>query len=200
MDDHQELIEQMVRSVLWTDVPDALLLVNRGDILAANPSAVDLLGYEKAVLERMMVEDLVPQGITDAHRRWRNEFGSVGGRRVMRPESSFPARRADGSIISVNIGLTPAIGSDDLLLAVLRAHPGVLSFVQQESVLQHLFAAGLALRQSALSGRADAKAVNETLDLLDHIIGELAQPPASPSSGTTPAPTNHERLDDDGRE
>lgn len=69
------------------------------------------------------------------------------------------------------------MGSDGLLLAILRANPGVLSTVQQESVLQHLFAAGLALRQSATSGRASTEAVNETLDLLDRIITELAQPP-----------------------
>jgi PAS domain S-box-containing protein len=84
------------------------LVVNiEGRIEISNPSAEQILGYERGELEGVLVDDLLPTGMQDKHAHYRKEFMQAPTARMMGTERELEAVRKEGSKIPVEVGLTP---------------------------------------------------------------------------------------------
>jgi PAS domain S-box-containing protein len=102
--------EQYFRSVLER-APDGLLVVDAdGTISMANAQCERLFGYTRDELIGNKVEMLVPDAIRPQHPNLRASFHREPTTRAMGAKSELHARRKDGSLLSVDIGLSPLPG------------------------------------------------------------------------------------------
>jgi PAS domain S-box-containing protein len=104
--------EQYFRSVLER-APDGLLVVDAdGTISMANAQCERLFGYSRDELIGQKVEMLVPATIRPQHPELRASFHRAPATRAMGAKSELHGRRKDGSLLPVDIGLSPLPGLD----------------------------------------------------------------------------------------
>jgi PAS domain S-box-containing protein len=97
----------MFRSLFFA-YPDAMLLVDQtGIIVVANPSAERLLGYDQAELMGLNVDALVPDAIRPRHAAYREAYAQAPRTRPMGSQMELEAKRKDGSVVLVEIALSP---------------------------------------------------------------------------------------------
>jgi two-component system sensor histidine kinase/response regulator len=102
--------EEYFRGVLER-APDGLLVVDTdGTISMANAQCEKLFGYTRDELIGNKVEMLVPDVIRAQHPDLRASFHRAPTTRAMGAKSELHARRKDGSLLPVDIGLSPLPG------------------------------------------------------------------------------------------
>jgi PAS domain S-box-containing protein len=102
--------EQYFRSVLER-APDGLLVVDAdGTISMANAQCERLFGYTRDELIGSKVEMLVPDEIRARHPELRASFHRAPTTRAMGAKAELHGRRKDGSLLPVDIGLSPLPG------------------------------------------------------------------------------------------
>lgn len=99
--------EQRFRT-LFESAPDAVVIVDPGGaIVQVNDETSNLLGYERDELLGKSVDQLVPEAFRDAHTRLRDRYAAGPDRRPMGAGRNLSARHKDGSMIPVEISLSP---------------------------------------------------------------------------------------------
>jgi PAS domain S-box-containing protein len=112
--------EEFFRGVLER-APDGLLVVDGdGSIRLANAQCEKLFGYTRDELIGQPVETLVPDNVRPRHPELRATFHHAPTTRAMGGKSELQARRKDGSLFPVDIGLSPLPGRNgaDIQVAV----------------------------------------------------------------------------------
>jgi PAS domain S-box-containing protein len=101
---------------------DAIITADStGEIVYANPRAVQLFAGSDATLVGSRVVDLVPPRLRDAHRCRLARYLSTGEPALAGRSVVLPARRADGSEFPVELGLATWHGDEGpMVTAVLR--------------------------------------------------------------------------------
>lgn len=172
--------------------PDGLLLVDRnGVIRLANSSASGLFGSDDLVGRN--VDQLVPTGQRGGHSSLRDTYVDQAGSRPMGIGLQLFAERADGSVIPVEISLSPvAVDGEAHTIATIRDVTERQNTVERltllrereriardihDMVIQRIFAAGMSLQ--AVDGLIDEPPVREriarVIDDLDETIRQLRQ-------------------------
>ncbi len=108
-------------AALFDAYPDAALLVDaRGRIVRANAAAAQLFGFTVPQLLTLDVEALVPEALRARHADLRQAYQERPVRRPMGLQLELSARRRDGSLVLVEIALSPlrANGGHHVLAAV----------------------------------------------------------------------------------
>jgi PAS domain S-box-containing protein len=135
--------ERDVFRSLFAAYPDALIVADaRGNIVLANPSSAQLLGYAVEELIGLNVDALVPDAIRPQHAAYRDGYGRHPRPRPMGTHMDLVARRRDGSEVMVEIALSPLQG-DGLPLVVaairdIRAYPRVKQALRRARYSEHL--------------------------------------------------------------
>ncbi|MFV0448213.1 MAG: PAS domain S-box protein [Vibrio sp.] len=87
--------------------PEALLIMDHlGKIVFANTSCQQLFGYENGAMLDLIVEDLLPPDLRQAHASLRDSFTKEGRSRPMENAHSVRAVKADGSEFIAEIALS----------------------------------------------------------------------------------------------
>ncbi len=107
---------------IFDAIPDGVIVINpAGEILDANVQAVALFGYERAEMVGQKVELLVPEKFRGGHPAKRDGYFK---RPVQRPMGSglfLKGRRKNGTLIDVEISLSPLHAPEGtLVLACIR--------------------------------------------------------------------------------
>ncbi|MFO0575871.1 MAG: PAS domain S-box protein [Polyangia bacterium] len=153
--------EDVFRSVLDA-APDAMLVVSGGAggpggsdgiIRYANVQAERLFGYARAELEGRRVEELVPEPLRGAHQAMRAAFHACPTARPMGAGRELLARRRDGSVLPVEISLSPVPSPHGALVAVAVRDRS--ERLKTELMAQHL---------AALVASSEDAIISETLD------------------------------------
>ncbi|WP_052667165.1 PAS domain S-box protein [Nitriliruptor alkaliphilus] len=98
--------------------PDAIVVADRnGRITSVNQQAVRLFGHSAATLTTMSVDDLVPAPTRGRHGELRAGYLTNPTTRPMAAGSDLMALRADGSMVPVDIALTPLDDATDGVVA-----------------------------------------------------------------------------------
>jgi PAS domain S-box-containing protein len=106
---------------ILTAAPDALLVVDAsGLIVLASEVAEAMFGYPSGELVGRGVEQLLPDSVRARHADFRGEFHRRATRRPMGEGRSLVARRADGAVFPVDVGLSPVDGAPHLVTCVVR--------------------------------------------------------------------------------
>jgi PAS domain S-box-containing protein len=93
---------------VFEGAPDAFLIVDEfGVIVAVNDEAERLFGYSRDDLVGQSVERLVPEASRDRHAGLRSVYAREPTKRPMGMGRELHARRADGAMVPVEIGLSP---------------------------------------------------------------------------------------------
>src|SRR5262249_39197640 len=91
--------------------PDGILVVDTdGRIRLSNAQCEKLFGYSRDELVGQQVEILVPDAIRPQHPELRASFHRAPTTRAMGGKSELHARRKDGTLFPVDIGLSPLPG------------------------------------------------------------------------------------------
>ena len=102
-----EASEERARALLET-APDAMVIVDRGGaIVLVNTQCEKLFGYQRAELIGQPVEMLVPAELREAHARHRTAFVAASSTRPMGAGLELLARGKDGSVVPVEVSLSP---------------------------------------------------------------------------------------------
>ena len=108
---------------LFEFAPDATMVVDReGHIALANSRASSMFGYTRQELLSMSVEQLMPEPAARNHLGHRRHFfDSPISREMGAGRKNLQARRRDGTLFSVDIGLSPIdVGPQAHVLVAVR--------------------------------------------------------------------------------
>lgn len=164
--------------------PTGILVVDRqGVILYATPLIEKVTGYHPEELTGHPVEELLPEHLSELHINHRENFFETPYVRPMGTKGlNLAARRKDGAIIPVDIGLSPIYLQNGLTVIVsiidlsLRKqqeakHTGLTERLQKEVVTLRQ-----AAEQDALTGLANRRALRTHLDRQVHLALDSGQP------------------------
>ena len=123
----RQIQQQLERSealqrAIFEQAPDAILLVAlSGAIVRANAEAERVFGYTPAQLQRMTVEELLPEEARQRHAALRASFFAAPQRRPMGSGMCLSGRRADGARFPVDVMLSPLHANEEqLVIATVR--------------------------------------------------------------------------------
>ena len=103
-----EVIAREVSQGLVEAMADAIIVVDHdGRIVLANAATEHLLGYEHGELIGQAVETLVPNALRERHRLHRARYAEQPEARRMGEAMGLQAVRKNGSLVNVDIALTP---------------------------------------------------------------------------------------------
>ncbi|MTJ79834.1 MAG: PAS domain S-box protein [Telmatospirillum sp.] len=111
-----KLVEARFREILES-MPDGIVISNMaGRIVYANGQAGRLFGRESAVLVGLLVEDLLPPSLREAHLRHRIAFSAQPRARAMGQGSPLFGLKGDGTEFPIEISLSPLITEEGVLV------------------------------------------------------------------------------------
>ena len=134
---------QTVFRSVFAAYPDALIVVDAaGTIVMANAPAERMLGYAPGELAGLNVDVLVPDAIRPRHADYRGAYGKAPRTRPMGTQMDLVARRKDGSVVQVEIALSPLQDQGlPLVVASIRdigAYPRVRQALLRARYSEHL--------------------------------------------------------------
>ena len=135
--------ENLIFRTLFAANPDAHLVADgNGDIVLANPAACAMFGYADDELVGLNVDALVPDGIRPRHAAYRAGYAHQPRSRPMGTGMELVAKRRDGSVVMVEISLSPLMGQGTaLVVAAIRSiadYPRVKQALQRARYGEHL--------------------------------------------------------------
>jgi PAS domain S-box-containing protein len=135
--------ENLIFRTLFAANPDAHLVADgSGTIVLANPAACTMFGYANDELVGLNVDLLVPDGIRPRHAAYRAGYAHQPRSRPMGTGMELVAKRRDGSVVMVEISLSPLVGSGPaLVVAAIRSiadYPRVKQALQRARYGEHL--------------------------------------------------------------
>lgn len=191
------LDDVVVRTVIEGS-PDGLLISDhQGRILFANTALSDMTGWPPDELVGQPIEVLVPEDVRGRHAQHRTSYQESPSVRPMGQGLQLAARRRDGSLLHVEISLSPVASADGVLTVAsirdvtdrleaerrLRLADEALTLSDEreriardlhDTVLQRLFGLGLELQATGM--RADpltAERLETAVDEIDRIIRDI---------------------------
>lgn len=190
---------QLPPSLLWDAAPDALVLVDDiGRIRAANLAGEHLFGHSVETLVAMSVDELVPTDLHTRHSAHRSHYATNPTRRPMGHGRRLEALKADGTVMPVQISLSP-VKTDEgyMTIAAVRDVSDWLAAEERASlanrgrmiaedhdriarelhdtVIQELFALGMGLEAVSpeIASGPVADRIEASIDSIDRVITEI---------------------------
>jgi PAS domain S-box-containing protein len=135
--------ENLIFRTLFAANPDAHLVADgSGTIVLANPAACTMFGYANDELVGLNVDALVPDSIRPRHAAYRAGYAHQPRSRPMGTGMELVAKRRNGSVVMVEISLSPLVGPGPaLVVAAIRGiadYPRVKQALQRARYGEHL--------------------------------------------------------------
>ena len=135
--------ENLIFRTLFAAQPDAHLVADgSGNIVLANPAACSMFGYTSDELVGLNVDALVPDSIRPQHATYRSRYAHQPRSRPMGTGMELVAKRRDGSVVMVEISLSPLQGPGPaLVVAAIRSiadYPRVQQALRRARYGEHL--------------------------------------------------------------
>jgi PAS domain S-box-containing protein len=107
---------------LLDSAPDAVVVVEpTGMIIKVNDETTNLLGYDAEELLGQNVEVLLPEAFRKAHEQHRSSYNGAPARRGMGVGKELKARHKDGTLVPVDVSLSPVeTDTGFVVLALVR--------------------------------------------------------------------------------
>jgi PAS domain S-box-containing protein len=130
------LLESLANGVLIAD--------SSGKVVFTNNFLDRMFGYESGELLGKSVDVLLPEELVGAHAHHREKYQAAPETRLMGAGRDLLARRKDGSVFPVEIGLSPLRMSEELQVAAIVTDITARKHAEQRSILQRDVALALA--------------------------------------------------------
>lgn len=172
--------------LLLEDAPDSILLCDsKGVIQFVNQQTLYMLGYQKAELLGQSIDVLVPDAVRPGHEKMRGSYTQAPHKRPMGAGLNLSARKKDGTLVPVEISLSPVTISNE---------PCVLAIVRDVSQLRKL-------TRDLQTNLEELKRSNAELEQFAYVASHDLQEPLRMISGYTQLLLKRygDKLDDDAR-
>ena len=104
----EDFLKRDLLETLFSNATEGMVITDRtGKIRLANPSAGRMLGYSVEELMERGIEDLVPDNVRSRHEGHRLDYDRQAQSRPMGVGKDLYAKRKDGSLLPVEISLSP---------------------------------------------------------------------------------------------
>lgn len=164
--------ERRLRQVLESASEGVLEVDKDGKILLCNRAAERMFGYTREEFKHLHIPDLVPEDIRAVHAMYREEFTKRPVTRPMALGKDLRARRKDGTLFPVEIGLSPNMG-DGMLKVIAVVHDVSARRAAEEALRQSREKLRQAEKLEALARMAGGTA-HEFNNLLTMVMGYAA--------------------------
>ena len=109
---HNEILEGM-----FTDATEGIIVSNsKGQIVMANPKALQMFGYDNDTMCSLVIEDLVPSRFLHMHKEHRSNYHHNPSPRSMGVGRDLWAKRKDGSEFPIEISLSYVKATEGMLV------------------------------------------------------------------------------------
>ena len=109
---HNEILEGM-----FTDATEGIIVSNsKGQIVMANPKALQMFGYDNETMCSLIIEDLVPSRFLHMHNEHRSNYHHNPSPRSMGVGRDLWAKRKDGSEFPIEISLSYVKATEGMLV------------------------------------------------------------------------------------
>lgn len=122
------LLESLANGVVIAD--------SAGAIIFANHFLERMFGYEDGQLLGQSVEVLIPVDLRDLHARHRSQYNAAPQTRLMGAGRDLLGRRKDGSVFSVEVGLSPMRTPEGIRIVAMVTDITLRKHAEQRSLLQ----------------------------------------------------------------
>src|SRR5438067_1319231 len=120
IDKENESIAAQRLSEFLEAAPDAILEVDtKGQLTRVNAAAERLFGYDRIELIGKPLDELLPEGLREIHARHRADYYARPVTRPMGTGLELSAQRKDGTVVPVEISLSPVHVEDGLRVAAI---------------------------------------------------------------------------------
>lgn len=180
-------VSEQAFQVMVEDAPDSIFLCDsKGIIQYANTQALPLLGYTKEELLGHSIDMLVPDSARSDHEERRIGYAKSPHKRPMGAGLNLAARRKDGSLVPVEISLSPV---------TVNSEPCVLAIVRDVSLVRQL-------TRDLQDSIADLRRSNAELEQFAYVASHDLQEPLRMISGYAQLLLKRygDKLDANGRE
>jgi two-component system, cell cycle sensor histidine kinase and response regulator CckA len=126
--DFVTLLESLANGVVIAD--------QAGNIVYSNQFLEKMFGYERGELLGRSVEEFLPGELRKAHSQHRVQYSKSPETRLMGAGRDLLARRKDGSVISVEVGLSPMKTPEGLRVVAIVTDISTRKHAEQRSILQ----------------------------------------------------------------
>src|SRR5262249_50698335 len=107
-----------------------------GTIVYANHFLEKMFGYDSGQLLGQPVEELLPSELRGPHAGHRNQYSRSPETRLMGAGRDLQARRKDGSVFPVEVGLSPMQTDEGLRVVAIVTDISKRKHAEQRSILQ----------------------------------------------------------------
>jgi PAS domain S-box-containing protein len=126
--DFVTLLESLANGVVIAD--------QSGSIVYSNQFLEKMFGYERGQLLGRSVEEFLPGELRKAHSQHRAQYNASPETRLMGAGRDLLARRKDGSVIPVEVGLSPMKTPEGLRVVAIVTDISKRKHAEQRSILQ----------------------------------------------------------------
>jgi PAS domain S-box-containing protein len=113
----ESIDKQEVIDTLFNYATEGILVADiQGNIRMANPAIARMLEYSTHELAQLRIEHLVPESIKSKHHHYRENYHQNAHSRPMGLGLDLYARKKDGSLLPVEISLSPIQVKDEKLI------------------------------------------------------------------------------------
>jgi PAS domain S-box-containing protein len=128
--------EEKFRLVVESSPNGIVLVDDQGRITLVNAAMEKLFGYARKEFSGQAVERLLPEGLRGAHPAQRAGYHAAPSARAMGAGRELFARRKDGSVFPVEIGLSPIQTAEGLLVVAVIVDITARRVVEAEAARQ----------------------------------------------------------------
>jgi two-component system, LuxR family, sensor kinase FixL len=154
---------------LFQFATEGILIINEaGDIMAVNPAAERLFGYEPGELNGRKVEVLLPNRLAGKHVQYRTQFNHNPHARSMGSGMDLKAKRKDNSEFPVEISLSPFTDAEGSFVIAF-----IIDITYRKNQEEHLKKVAMELQES----NRELKASNAELENFAYISSHDLQEP-----------------------
>lgn len=104
----KNLLKEIPSHILLEAISDSIIVINsNGTIVGVNAQTERLFGYSREEIINKPVEIFIPANLKNIHSKHRGQYFNNPQQRLMETRTTLVAVRKDGTVVSVNISLSP---------------------------------------------------------------------------------------------
>lgn len=160
-----------VYKLVYEIVTEAMIVVNRsGEVIEANPSAVQFFKYPMRELIGKNVDDLLPDGLKNIHKKHRESYMDAPSKRSMGVGLDLLAQDANGKLIPVEISLNHAELNGEVTVVAL-----ISDVTARREAEQKTLRINKALEEGVKQRTKELNAAVKALEESQHLYTLIAQ-------------------------